>query len=119
MTLIPFYKMELGNEDVGELVSHSLNPSSKAFLEYSSSMSSTFFSSLDIHNSYKWQFYRVTQYPSVMPEFIKFSAFTSCPSPKLIAWNRFEKYFVRVYYACFLKADIGSAPDERIKMIGV
>lgn len=112
MILMLLCKTGTGNLLLGIDVNHNL----KSGWVYSAIWSSCIFYSFGIQLTAKWQFWRHTQSPFLLPFKIRFWAIYPCPWPNDNIFKRVSIYF---YLAKESKYEIGSAPGLNTKIIGV
>mmetsp|Transcript_35675 Transcript_35675/g.60106 ORF Transcript_35675/g.60106 Transcript_35675/m.60106 type:complete len:306 (-) Transcript_35675:787-1704(-) len=79
---------------------------------------STIISSLSIHDLAKWQFWRHTQSPVLVPLLMRLSAMGPWPCPRLIMCSR-SPGIHPFFSAKRCNMEVGSAPVVRMKMMGV
>lgn len=111
MSFEPFWRIGTGKYSAGIEVKNNLKFS---LPWYYSLNDKTIFYSEGIQLLAKWQFVNRTQFPYPFALVISFSAFLPWPWPKEITESCFP-----LSNAYFSKDEVGSAPVERMKIIGV
>ena len=112
VSLIPLYKTGTGKALLGILVNQSL----KSWCASPSLFYSYILSNSTIQLTAKWQFYKQTQLPFLDPVLIASFAISPYPYPSDNIFNLSSKSFS---LAKFSKYDMGSAPGDKMKIIGV